>query len=124
MDRITPLADTEDINDDRYNEYIREKIIIGNKSNNGGNLATVIRRATDESRVKIGQAHRKPIMDTRKFEVDLENGETNKIMTNQIAANLYYQLEYEGRGILQFKGIINHNKDWSDLTKEPGFTIL
>ena len=64
------------------------------------------------------------MLDTRKFEVELENGETDKIMANQIAANLYYKLDDEGRDVLQFKGIIDHKKDGSDLTKETCFTVL
>ena len=64
------------------------------------------------------------MLDTRKFEVELENGETDKIMANQISANLYYKLDDEGRDVLQFKGIIDHKKDGSDLTKETEFNIL
>ena len=82
------------------------------------------RQATDEYGEPLGQAHTKPMLETREFEVDLENGKTEKIMANQIAANLYYQLDDEGRDILQFKGIINHKKDGSALTKETGFTVL
>ena len=58
------------------------------------------------------------MLDTSEFEVDLENGETYKIMANQISAKLYSKLDDEGRGILQFKGIIDHKKDGSALTKE------
>ena len=43
-----PLADAEDINYDRYNKYIGAKLIIDKKSNNGGNLETLIRQAIDE----------------------------------------------------------------------------
>ena len=54
----------------------------------------------------------------------MEDGETDKIMENQIDANLYSQLDDEGCEILKFKGIIDHKKDGYDLTKETGFTIL
>ena len=45
-------------------------------------------------------------------------------MANQIYANIYSQLVDEGREIFQSKGIIDHNKDGSALTKETGFTLL
>ena len=45
-------------------------------------------------------------------------------MANQISANLYSQLDNEGRDILQFKGIIDHKKDGYALTKEIWFTVL
>ena len=111
------MADAEDINDDQCEKYIEAKLIIDEKSNNGGNLATVIRQATDEYGMPILQAHRNPILDTREFEVELENGETEKIMTNQISANLYSQLDNEGRDILQLKYIIDHKNDGSGLKK-------
>ena len=113
----TPLADAEDINYDRYNKYIGAKLIIDKKSNNGGNLETVIRQSTDEYGAPLGQAHNKPMLDTREFEVELENDETEKILANKFYAHLYLQLDDEGREILQFKCIIYHKKDGSSLTK-------
>ena len=114
----TPLVDAEDLNDDQYDKYIRSKLLIDEKSNNGGNLETVIRQSTDEFGAPIGQAHRNPILDARKFEVLLENCETDKIMADQIPANIYSQLGDEGREIFQFKVIIDHKKYGSTLTKE------
>ena len=80
-----PLANSKDLNhdDDRYYKYIGAKLIIDYISNNGGNLVTVIRRANDEYGAPIGQAHRNPMLETRKFEVELENGETDNIMAYQ-----------------------------------------
>ena len=68
----------------------------------------MIRRSTDEYGEPIGQAHRKPILDTHEFEVDLENGETDKIIADQIAANIHSQLKDEGREIIQLKFTIGH----------------
>ena len=68
----TLLDGAKDLNDDQYDKYIGAKIIINEKSNNGRNLATVIRRATDEYGASIGQAHRNWILDTHEFEVELE----------------------------------------------------
>ena len=52
----------------------------------------MIRQTTDEYGAPIGKGHRNPMLDTRKFEVELENGETEKVMANQIDTNLYSQL--------------------------------
>jgi len=123
-DGDSPLAEADDLDDDRYDKYIGAKLVLDEKSNNGGNLATVTKRATDEYGAPLGTAHRNPMLDTQEFEIELESGETDKIMANQIAANLYSQLDDEGREIMQFKGIIDHKADGSALTKETGFTIL
>ena len=84
----------------------------------------MIKRATDEYGDPIDKSHRKPILDTHKFEVEFEIGDTDKIMKNKISANLYSQLDNEGREILKFKGIIDHKKGGYDMTKETGFTVL
>ena len=55
----------------------------------------MVRRATDEYGAPNGQAQINPMLGTRKFEVKLENGETNKIISNQIVGNLYFQLDHE-----------------------------
>ena len=54
----------------------------------------------------------------------MENDDTDKIMANQIAANIYSQLDDEGHERFQLKGIIEHNNDWSALTKEIVFAVL
>ena len=71
-----------------YDKYIGAKLNINKKSDNGSNLPTVIRRATYEYGAPIGQAHRNPMLDTREFEVELKNGETDKIMAKQSSDNL------------------------------------
>ena len=57
---------------------------------------------------------------TQEFEIELESGDTDKIMANQIAANLYSQLDNDSCKIMQFKDIIDHKADGSDMTKETG----
>ena len=118
------LAEADDLDDDRYGKYIGAKLVLDEKLNNGGNFATVTKRATNEYGTPFGTAHRNPMLDTREFEIELESGETDKMMANQIAATLYSQLDDEGREIMQVKGIIYHKADGSALTKETGFTVL
>lgn len=52
-------------------------------------------------------------LDTRvyNYKVELENGEKEKILANQIAAILYSQLDDEGREVLAFRAIIDHKAD-------------
>ena len=59
------MADTEDLNDYRYDKYIGEKLILDKKSNNGGNLETVVRQVTDGYGAPTDQAHRNTILDTQ-----------------------------------------------------------
>ena len=68
----------------------------------------MIRQATDDYGAPIGQAHGNSILETCEFEVELENGETDRIIANQIAANIHSQLNDEGREIIQLKFTIGH----------------
>ena len=63
-------------------------------------------------------------MDTREYEVELEDGTTDHIFANKIAENIYSQLDDEGQEILAFGDIIDNRKDGTALTKENGFVEL
>ena len=119
-----PLKDIDDIEPETYDKYIGARVILNEEQNNGGNIATIKRRATDDYGRPIGQAHTNPMFDTREFDVELENGESERIMANQIAMNLYSQLDDEGREILTFKSIVDHRSNKSALTKDNGFIEL
>ena len=97
------LKDIDDIEPETYDKHIGATIILNDTDNNGGNIATITRRVTDDYGRPLGQAHSNSMFDTREFEVELENGESERIMANQIAMNLYSQLDDEGREILSFK---------------------
>ena len=119
-----PMKDIDDIEPETYDKYIGAKIILNEDQNNGGNIATIKHRATDDYGRPIGQAHMNPLFDTREFEVELENGESERLMANQIAMNLYSQLDNEGREILTFSAIVDHKSDGTALTKDNGYIEL
>lgn len=127
VDPGEPIADADELNDvnfedaEVYDKYIGAKFLLDELTNNGGNLATVARRATDDYGKPLGRAHANPALDTREYEIELESGETEKIMANQIAANLYSQLDDEGREHLAFKAIVDHRRDRSALGMDNGF---
>ena len=100
---------------------IGAKVILDDSANGGGNLATVKSRATDINGRPIGHAHKNPMMDSREYEVEMEDGTTDRIFANKIAENIYSQMDDEGREILAFKDIIDHRKDKSAVSIENGF---
>ncbi|KAL7537428.1 hypothetical protein ACHAWF_005758, partial [Thalassiosira exigua] len=81
----------------------------------------VTRRMTDKNGRPIGKAHSNPMLDTRVYEVQLEDGTHDHLMANKIAENLYAQVDDEGREIQRFAGIIDHRKDSTVLTEENDF---
>merc|ERR1711923_307748 len=125
MANKVPLAHAdEEISNDLYDKHIGMRVVLDGSANNGGNIATVKRRATDYEGRPLGATHKLTALDTREYEVELEDGTTDRIMANKIAANIYSQLDDEGREILAFGNIIDHRKNGQALSKSEGFTTL
>ena len=119
MSREKPEAD--DIDD--MDKYIGAKIVLD--QNNPGNLATAVvkRRVTDFSGRPVGRAHINPMLDTREYEVELEDGTTDRYFANTIAENLWSQCDSEGRDFLTLKEIVDHKKNNRALSKDDGFDV-
>ncbi|KAL7544893.1 hypothetical protein ACHAWF_008256 [Thalassiosira exigua] len=87
----------------------------------GGTSAMVTRRITDKNGRPIGKDHFNPMLDTRVYKGQLEDGTHEHLMANKIAENLYAQVYDEGREILRFADIVDHRKDSTTLTEENSF---
>ena len=110
----------ENIEDlESLDKYIGAKMVLDQA--NPGNLATVRRRATDINGKPIGSAHPNPMLDSREYEVELEDGTTDKYFANIIAENLWSQCDEEGREFLLLRGITNHRKNNRAISKDDGF---
>ena len=51
------------------------------------------------------------MLDTRQYDVELEDDTMDRIFTNKIAANIYSQVDDEGQEIMAFREIIDHMVD-------------
>ena len=74
----------------RFDKYIGVAVKMNNETNRGCNISTLKWRATDTHRFSIGQAHNNPLRDTREYEVELEDGTTDRYFSNVISDNVYY----------------------------------
>ena len=83
--------------------------------------ATVIRRKTDHLGNPLGKAHANPLLDTREYEVELEDGTYDSYFANTIAENLFSQCDAEGREFNKIRDIIGHKTDGHALTKADGY---
>ena len=86
--------------------------------------ATVVRRKTDYLGNPLGRAHANPLLDTREYEVELEDGTYDSYFANTIAENLYSQCDAEGREFNAIKDIIGHKTDGHALTKADGHRVV
>ena len=92
--------------------------------NNVATRATVIRRKTDHLGNPIGKAHSNPLLDTREYEVELEDGTYDSYFANTIAENLWSQCDAEGRQFNVIRGIIGHKSDGHAVKKEDGYYMV
>lgn len=114
--------DMDEYDDDTYDGLIGASFRLDESSNNGGNLATVTRRVTDDNGNMVGKAHPNPLLSTAEYEVTLEDGTTDKYFANVICENIYSQLDSEGKENLVMNEIVDHRKDGTAIEKDNGYT--
>lgn len=76
----------------------------------GYERATVLCRKHDADGNPIGMANRNPILDTRVYEVQFQDGHVEDYATNVIAENLYAQIDNEGFHHMILNEIVDHRK--------------
>ena len=91
------LAEVDDVHG--KDQYLNATIRMEDAEDGKVNLATVVGRNRDPvSGAPLGQAHENPLLDTRKYMVELTDGTTNIFLANQIAENLWAQCDAGGHG--------------------------
>ena len=115
--------DVDDIDDATYDQFVGATFRLDD-SNNGGNLATVKRRVTDINGHMIGKTHPNPLLSTAEYEVELEDGTTDRYFANVIAENIYSQLDTEGQERVVLSEIVDHRKDKSARMRAKRHIVL
>ena len=91
-----------------YDKYIVCRVIMDEGVNRGRNLVTVKNRAIDDRGHALGTAHNNPMLDTRQYNVELEDRTMDRIFANKIPANIYSQVDDGGREVTAFWEIVDH----------------
>ena len=118
---VDPSALAGDVEEDpnTFDEYLGAELILDAGPEGSPLRGRVIKRAKGEDGNPIGTAHGNPLLDTRRYEVEF-NGIPHEYTANQIAENLFSQVDSEGRRQLIFKGIIDHRKDGTAIDRSDG----
>lgn len=111
---------------DSYDKWIGATFLLDpiRNGDNVGTKARVMQRRTDPFGNPIGRAHSNPLMDTREYDVLLEDGTYDVYCANTIAENLWSQCDSEGREVQRFKEIIDHKSDGNAVTIDNGYDIV
>ena len=87
--------------------------------------AWVKRRALDNEGKPLGKAHAtgNPLLDSRQYEVEYDNGDTEIIAANILAENILGQVDKHGFWELLMDEIVDHRQNSDAIPKEKGTFI-
>jgi hypothetical protein len=83
----------------------------------------VVKRLRDKDGLPIGTAHDNPILDTRLYEVEFQDGHKTSMAANAIAENLFAQVDDEGNRHVLFAEIVDHRTNGKQLTQQDAFVV-
>jgi hypothetical protein len=118
-DPFDPEAERPDI--DEYDEETYDKLLSAEVALPKGDfqfIGKVIGRKRDAEGKPVGRANRNPILDTRVYQVEFQDGTVNDYVANVLAEALYAQVDVDGNRFLLLKEIIDHEKDPTALSKD------
>ena len=81
----------------------------------------VTKRLKDANGLPIGTSHKNPILDTRVYEVEYVDGPKASMVANDIAMNLFAQVDAEGNRHALFDKISDHHTDGKEIKKQDAF---
>ena len=118
------LEGTEKLQDDLdAPDYVNMEV--GMRRGQEGELqnATVCRRLEDSEGRPMGVASRNPLLDTRQYEVEYEDGSKETFAANILAENLLAQVDEHGHKHRMMEEISEYRKGKDAIEKEDGYII-
>lgn len=97
-------------------EYVSMEVNIPRGSDGETENAIVKRRALDIDGVPIGKPNKNPILDTRRYEVQYNDGSIELLSANIIAECILSQVDEEGHKEMMFQEIIDHRSNKEAMT--------
>jgi hypothetical protein len=94
------------------------------RQGDGPEFARVTKRLKDKDGRPIGTASDNPILDSRMYEVEYEDGHKIAMAANAIASNLFAQVDQDGQRFVLFDEIIDWRTDGSQIKLEDAFIHL
>ena len=118
FDTDAAMPEADDFTPEEYDQYISARVMLPHLGENA--IAEVKRRKRDLDGNPIGQRHANPLLDTRTYEIQFEDGSTEEVTANLIAESLWSQCDAEGNEELLMDEIVDHRRDGSAVSMENG----
>ena len=109
-----------EVDDNAYGEFLGMELKLSS-ADGDQRLGRVAKRARGPEGNPIGQPHEHHLFDTREYEVEFEDGHTERYRANIIAENMFAQVNEHGFHELLFDEIIDHRTDETAIPKSEGF---
>eukprot|EP00934_Nitzschia_sp_Nitz4_P004494 Nitzschia sp. Nitz4//scaffold699_size1639//47//1622//NITZ4_009318-RA/size1639-snap-gene-0.2-mRNA-1//-1//CDS//3329556654//4484//frame0 len=120
-DETIPEAD-DVFTPDSYDQYLNMEVAL-DRGSDSPQLARVTKRLRDAQGKPIGRHHDNPILDTRMYEVEFQDGHTTALTANNIAMNMFAQVNGDGHREILFDSIIDMRTDGTQVTRDNAFTV-
>ena len=114
-----PEAD-EEFSPEEFDSYVNMELAL-DRHTEGPEFARVTKLLKEKEGRPIGIASEKPILDTRMYEVEYADGYKAAMTANNIASNLFVQVDQDGNHFVLFDEIIDHRKDGSEIKQKDAF---
>jgi hypothetical protein len=124
FDPVEPEAampEAEEFTPEEFDKYIAAEVLL--PKGDSMVLGRIINPKRDAHGNPIGVAHSNPIFDTHLYQVQFPRGQVEEYSANNIAHNLYSQLDSEGNRFLLMDQILDFEKTDEVLPPEDCFTI-
>ena len=84
-------------------------------------MGRIKRQAVGEEGLPVGTAHTNPMVDTRQYEVEYEDGTTEILAANLLAENILAQVDEHGHKQQMLEEISGHRKSVEAIEEEEAW---
>ena len=83
--------------------------------------AKVLRKSTNSQGETVGEHDANPLISTLSYDIQFNDGEIQQVGANIIAQNLYSQIDGFGNAFTMLEGILDHDVDGTQVTRDDSF---
>ncbi len=103
------------------NTYVNMELALPREGGEVQFARVVVKRLRDKDGLPIGTAHDNPILDSRMYEVEFQDGYKASLAANAIAENLFAQIDDEGNRHVLFQENIDYQTNGKQVLQQGAF---
>ena len=118
IDDKLKAPEADDYTPEALDRYLASEVMV----NRDGELirGAVVSRRKDLNGIPVGKANSNPILDTREYVIEFDDGSEDIYTANLVAENIYSSVNAEGHRQLSLREIIDHRKSGHAISGDDG----